>query len=55
MTWRKSTYSAEGNCVEVAEVADRVLIRNSNHPDAGTIAFPRDVFAGWVAALKADA
>lgn len=48
--WRKSTYSSGTNsCVEVAKTADgQVLVRNSNHPDAGTITFTPTEMAAWV-------
>jgi hypothetical protein len=41
LVWRISTYSSDsGTCVELASPAEgRVLVRNSNHPDAGTLAF----------------
>ncbi|MGH3568499.1 MAG: DUF397 domain-containing protein [Pseudonocardia sp.] len=48
-TWRKSSYSTgTGNCVEVAPVADRVVIRHSKHPAAGTITFPHHAWAAFV-------
>ena len=38
LRWRKSSYSGGGgDCVEVAHDADRVHVRNSNAPDAGTL------------------
>lgn len=52
---RKSTYTGQtGTCVEFAEDDDRIAVRNSNHPDAGTVyltpigmaAFPEGVKAG---------
>jgi hypothetical protein len=38
LMWRKSSYSANGNCVEVAFQKDGpVLIRDTKHPDGGTL------------------
>jgi hypothetical protein len=39
LTWRKSTFSGAGaDCVEMAaHPAGPVLVRNSHHPDAGTL------------------
>lgn len=52
-TWRKSSYSNNGQCVEVTDVGDGVLVRNSNHPDRGTLALTRGEFAAWLAGVKA--
>jgi Domain of unknown function (DUF397) len=46
--WRKSSFSDNGACVEVAETADGILVRNSNHPEAGTILFTRAEMAAWI-------
>lgn len=52
--WRKSTYSGQnGDCVEVCEVGDLILVRNSHRPDAGTIEFTRSELAAWVNGCKA--
>jgi len=51
--WRKSTFTDNGQCVEVAETDDGVLVRNSNHPDAGTVLFTRAEMAAWVLGCKA--
>ena len=55
LTWRKSSFSG-GNgadCVEVADIDDGVLVRNSNRPQAGTVAFTRSELAAWIAGCKA--
>ena len=47
--WRTSSYSSNGeNCVEVAPVPDRVLVRDSKHPDAGTIEFTLPAWTSFV-------
>jgi hypothetical protein len=53
--WRKSSYSASsGACVEVAQLdGGRVLVRNSNHPDAGTLTFTAAEMAAWIAGCQA--
>lgn len=53
MKWRKSSYTNDNSCVEVAEHGGAILVRNSNHPDAGTVEFTRPEFAAWVAGCKA--
>ena len=54
LVWRTSSFSgANGNCVEVAETNDGVLVRNSNHPGEGTVAFTRAELAAWIDGCKA--
>jgi hypothetical protein len=55
LTWRKSTYSGQASdCVEMAAAPDgQVLVRNSNRPDAGTIAVRPADLATWLDDLRA--
>lgn len=55
MAWTKSTFStSNGACVEIATPdPDTVLLRNSQHPDRGTLAFPVEAMATFVGACKA--
>lgn len=55
LSWRKSSYSGNnGNCVEVATLAHgRVAVRNSNHPDAGTVIFTHAEMAAFINGVKA--
>lgn len=49
LSWRTSTRRSNGEaCVEVAPIADGVVIRHSKHPSAGTIHFS---FPAWEAFL----
>ena len=49
--WRISSFSGQnGSCVAVAESDDTVLVRNSNHPDRGTLAVSAGAMAAFVAA-----
>jgi hypothetical protein len=52
-TWRKSSFSDNGKCVEIADNGGSVLVRNSNHPDRGAIAVAPAAMAGFVAACSA--
>ncbi|PWI17774.1 DUF397 domain-containing protein [Streptomyces sp. Act143] len=54
--WRKSSYSGpdDGNaCVEIANSATHVAIRDSKAPTRATLTFPTASFAPFIDALKA--
>jgi hypothetical protein len=46
--WRKSSYTANGNCVEVASFAERILVRNSRAEHGPALVFTQ---AEWKAFL----
>jgi hypothetical protein len=52
LAWRTSTYSSGGgSCVAVARSpAGDILVRNSNHPDAGTLTVAAADMATWITA-----
>lgn len=50
--WRKASFSGVGECVTLAEQGHQVALRNSRHPDRGTLLFPRSQMAAWVAGCK---
>jgi hypothetical protein len=51
--WRTSSFSgANGTCVEVAHHEHRVLVRNANHPTAGTLTLAPTVAAAWIAGVE---
>ena len=55
MTWRKSSYTGGGNdeaCVELAELGERVWVRDSKDPDGKRLAFGREAFAGLLERVK---
>jgi hypothetical protein len=39
VAWRKSSHSASGNCIEVADVRGQVCVRDSKDPDGPVLAF----------------
>lgn len=51
--WRRSSYTGDGNCVEIAEVGDKILLRNSNRIADGTLTFTRAEMAAFVAGCAA--
>jgi len=55
LKWHKSTRSAGiGECVEVAETADTVYVRDTKNRTAGNLRFDAAQWSAFVAALKAD-
>ncbi|MGH3873260.1 MAG: DUF397 domain-containing protein [Pseudonocardiaceae bacterium] len=58
LQWRTSSFtdsgtSNGGSCVEVAVLPDgRIAVRNSNHPDAGTVLFTRPEMDAWLKGVK---
>lgn len=55
VAWRKSSHSGtsgQSDCVEVANLAGNVAVRDSKDPDGPRLAIRRDGFAALVAQLK---
>jgi hypothetical protein len=53
LAWRTSSYSTNGTCVQVAAAGGVVAVRNSNHPESGTITVGRAPFGSFPDALRA--
>jgi hypothetical protein len=55
LSWRTSSFSgAQSTCVEMApDPGGHVLVRNSNRPDAGTLAFTPAELGAWLDACRA--
>ncbi|NVI90601.1 DUF397 domain-containing protein [Actinomadura sp. BRA 177] len=52
--WRKSgRSSANGQCVEVADLAAEIGVRDSKAPDAGHLTFTPQVWAAFMTQAKA--
>lgn len=56
LRWHKSSYSGGngGDCVEVAETPEAVLIRDTKHRDLGHLDFSPTEWATFLANLKHD-
>jgi hypothetical protein len=53
LRWRTSSFSHTGDCVEVAESAGGIVLRNSHRPDAGTLLLTRTQMAAFLTGCKA--
>jgi hypothetical protein len=54
LTWRKSSRSGDngGGCVEVAELPDRVMMRDSKDPAGPTLAVTRTQWRAFIDSLQ---
>jgi hypothetical protein len=53
--WQKPTRSGNnGQCVEARLVDDVVEVRNSNHPNAGSVRFTRAEWETFIDAVDVD-
>ncbi|HEX2297930.1 MAG TPA: DUF397 domain-containing protein [Pseudonocardiaceae bacterium] len=53
--WRKSSRSnggVDGNCVEVAEVPDHVVLRDSKDPDGPVLALPWQQWRAFLSGVR---
>lgn len=54
--WRKSSYSAIGDCVAIRRLdAGTIGIRNTNDPDGPVLAVTPAAWAAWLERIKAGA
>jgi hypothetical protein len=52
-SWRKSTWSGSGNCVEVANHGVKRLVRHSKDPGGLELVFTEDEWKAFLAGAKA--
>jgi Domain of unknown function (DUF397) len=54
LNWRKPSRSGNngGDCVEVADAASVVIVRDTKDQDGGTLAFTADAWRVFTATLK---
>jgi len=52
--WRTASYSGAngGECVEVASVADAVIVRDTKNRNGGTLSVPVGAWRAFIAAMK---
>lgn len=49
--WRKSTYSNQGECVEVAPAPEEVLVRDTKDREGGNLAVLGEAWEAFLARL----
>ena len=54
LVWRKSTFCANGACVEVAFDGDLVALRDSKNPELGAIQVTRAQWTDFVRGIQAE-
>jgi Domain of unknown function (DUF397) len=53
LAWRVATYTGgQGNCVEVADDAGAVVVRDTKDRDGGTLAFGATAWERFTASLR---
>jgi Domain of unknown function (DUF397) len=52
LAWRKSTWSADGDCVEVAFNAGSVFVRDSKDPAGPVLSFTSSEWAAFLAGAR---
>ncbi|QFG20792.1 DUF397 domain-containing protein [Actinomadura sp. WMMB 499] len=53
--WRKSSYTGTGNddvCVEVADLGERIGVRDSKDPEGPRLGFSSEDFGGLLARIR---
>lgn len=53
MDWKKSSYSGQGNCVEVAPLRDGIAVRDSKNPGGPVLRFGAADWQAFVSTIKA--
>jgi hypothetical protein len=55
--WRKSSYSngSGGNCIEVAEGAGHIQVRDSKDPQGPVLAFPAGAWSAFIREVRRGA
>ncbi len=52
--WRRSSYCADGACVEVADLGDRFAIRDAKNPGQPAIEVPREDWPSFLDRARAS-
>lgn len=50
--WRSASFCNNGNCVEVAEMTDEVLVRNNTEVNGSILSFSTTEWADFITSIK---
>lgn len=51
--WRKASFCAAGECVEVSKQGDLILLRDSKDPQGGVLSYSVDEFRSFAQGIRA--
>lgn len=51
--WHKSSFSSQGNCVEVARVQGHLAVRDSKNPSGGSLVFTPSEWDAFTKGVRA--
>ena len=51
-SWRKSSHSSDGACVEVAAVPGQIMVRDSKDSDGAFLTFTANEWSAFIAGVK---
>jgi Domain of unknown function (DUF397) len=52
ITWRRTSFCGGGECVEVAQQDQTILVRDSKHPGQEPLRYTRDEFRAFAEGIK---
>ncbi len=53
LAWRRSSFCASGECVEIAARDGKVLIRDSKAPESGVLTYSAEEFRSFIRGVTA--
>jgi hypothetical protein len=53
LAWRRASFCANGECVELAEQDGTIIMRNSAHPAGPALHYTAEEFGSFVRGIKA--
>lgn len=53
LVWRRASFCASGECVEIAQRGNTILVRNSNEPERRAVRYTPEEWQSFVKGVKA--